>query len=317
MRETHVICLGDLHLTDRPKKTCLLGSDEFLCLQFQMLDEVGRYIERLGGRTVVVLPGDLVDHPTKVGVRVFGWLSTWLQRIAPHALVLSTLGQHDVVGHDVQNPEQSSFLSLIPIGLRYQADIYSVPPVWLKSVPYGHSTWEEGEEPDPFATSVVAWHVSASTEPNPTTDDIRLYSLPPAIVVCGDIHNFVHAEFLDPAFVVAAGSLLPMNAGEEEDWRERGGGFWHVRHTAQTPYDKCQAEYRKFETKIPKRLYDDTRAKLAASARVEQSVEEMLQAVRRYVEERPTSVRGLIHDISEQMSIPKGAVTELLAELTE
>jgi len=317
---TTLFILGDLHLTDNPVKSSILKGDAFLEEQMRRLSEVEEDIKstRPLGPCLVLLPGDVIDR-WRSSPKVMYNLSWWLTGLqARRAEIYTTLGQHDVRGHDMEYWGINSYLSLMQSqfsGILLDGDCKrSMADIWVT----GH---EFTGAPDQFADQtsrpkhIALWHVSASDQPNPTTADIRTLKMPGQITVCGDIHNFCNHLKVDGADVFAAGSLIPMNNGDQNSRPPLSCGYWKAQVTKTLKV--TSAEFVRFTDQLEQYYDPEIKDTFETPEHLLQNVDEMAEHIRRMREETSLSDRDIVQRVALAHDVDLVVVDHLLQHLED
>lgn len=322
----YLYALGDLHLTDTPVRSCRLSGTEFLAEQVRRLSEVVDRVrqdlqrkERRPSWQAVLLPGDLIDK-WRSSPAVLAALSSFLLQLAQMDVsVIATLGQHDVRGHDMENWKRNSYLPLL--GSEHFRvlvdDGYDPGPISLFGASFDGDPYRFDDCQYPMA-DVTLWHVSASNEPNPTTADIRNLPMPGPIVVCGDIHNFSTSVRVPSCSgytrVFSAGSLIPMNNGDQNSRPPKSCGFWVL----QVEDAKVVTSDFVLFSKQQESYFDpEIREVFESPEHLLQNVEEMAEHVHRMREETSLSDIDIVRRLAHQYDVEMAVVDHLLSHLEE
>lgn len=318
--------VGDSHLTTTPSSTCTLSGNSFINEQMERLYEISEKAREnymSYEKSVIVIPGDIVDK-WNASPEVFYELSKWTRFNQENGFTtVTTLGQHDVRGKNYTDWQNNSFLHSIP-GLQVLTTndngirICGVP---LRGIEHGAGPYWFSEQPK-MQAGIWVWHVSASTDPTPTINKIESLPLPnEGIILCGDIHNFVdHLQLKERLHVFSAGSLLPMNYGDQTQQEGFEQGFWFITvgEFADDPddydfYDEVSAEFVPFTNQLHN-LYEAPRERIASIVReqMEEQVEEMMYHIKRINEETLEDTVSVVKRLASQLGTGEEAVQHVL-----
>lgn len=307
------ICMGDLHLTDKPAKSCRLKDVEFFELQMNLLEQVYKHVKTMAFNEVdtdryILLPGDVFDrwNTTPHVVKVF---KEWVEKVSVYAEVISTYGQHDVQSHAFSNWENNSYLPLS--GVHYTPHpSRPVIPIGFEPGVYGFDKLNDTYK-DRY--HVFLWHLSAS--PNPVDNIAHLDEVPikdNALYVLGDIHDFkgaYHPPHMPNSVFLSAGSLLPMKVDE---WRKGiKPGYHVVRFNSKKKPRVVEYEWVDLELPegVPDPLYDERIVlDMEVSADLTDSVDRMGNRLDEMKQESDISDEALLRRIADEVDINPLAV---------
>jgi len=301
--KTALVCLGDLHLTDKPTKHCTVKDVQFLNLQMSLLDKVTKHVKKLSKTHVVavILPGDIFDH-WNASPRVVTQLSNWVSDLyAMGCPTFGTHGQHEVRAHAFSTWKENSYLPLTGVFF-FINEVYNFDGVKIAAVPYSPGVEGYLKARDEIGEAdVIIWHVSASPNPAPEIAHIRDIPMDSGkVVICGDIHNFQETYKHNDTVFVSQGALLPMNVGE---WVSGNKSGMHTVYFEDKKLDRI--EWTELTSDLmPTDLYD-TRVLLDVelSEEIEKSAENLKERLEQMKKETSISDEALLRMIAGKLDV--------------